>query len=91
MAIENRKIYGSSAEKIVFLQKKCILTYPMQLGVLGRFSAEPYIPGPSRRISEIFRPARFFKLRKREIPDKYKSFCRFCSFSVDEPIHTGQL
>ena len=38
-------------------------------------------------LSESFRPARFFKLRKREISDKFKSFCLF---SVDKPHQTGQ-
>ena len=53
--------------------------------MLGHTFVEPITPGPSRRFSEIFRPARFFKLRKREISGKFKSFCRFCLFSVDKP------
>ena len=63
---------GFFAKKIV-LRKKCILTYPMQLGVLGRTSVEPITPVPSRRFSMIFRLARFFKHRKREDSD----FCLF--------------
>ena len=39
----------SAKKNVFFLRKKCILTYPMQLGVLGRTSAEPITPGPSRR------------------------------------------
>ena len=46
----------------------------MQLGVLGRTSVEPITPGPSWRFSKDFRLAQFFKLRKREIPDKFKFF-----------------
>ena len=59
----------------------------MQLGVLGRTSVEPITPGPSWRFSKVFRLARFFKLRKREISDKFKSFCLF---SADKPHQTGQ-
>ena len=46
----------------------------MQLGVLGRTSVEPITPGPSWRFSKDFGLAQFFKLRKREIPDKFKFF-----------------
>ena len=49
MANKNRKIFGFFAEKISFAKKKCILTYPMQLGVLGRTSVELITPGPSQR------------------------------------------
>ena len=37
---------------------------------------------PSRSFSEIFRPAQFFKLRKREISDQFKNFCRVISQSL---------
>ena len=51
-------------KKCFFLcEKKCILTYPMHLGVLGRSSLEPLLLR-HLRFSEIFRLARFFKLRK---------------------------
>ena len=46
MANKNRKFMGSFA---IFLQRKCILTYSMQLGVLGRTSVEPITPGLSQR------------------------------------------
>ena len=36
-------------KKSVLRKKKCSLTYPMQLGVLGRTFVEPITPGPSRR------------------------------------------
>ena len=79
----------------VFCGKKCILTYPLQLGVFGRTSVEPITPGPSRRFSEIFRPARFFKLRKRETFDKFKNFADFASFRLINHIkpakHRRQL
>ena len=39
---------GSLRKKIGFA-KKVYLTYPMQLGLLGRTSAEPITPGPSGR------------------------------------------
>ena len=48
MVNENRIIFGFFAKKIGF-EKKYNLTYPMQLGVLGRTSVEPITPGPSRR------------------------------------------
>ena len=84
-------LVGYFAGKIVFfLQKRCILTYPMQLWVLGRNSVEPITPGPSRRCSEFFRPARLLKLRKHEISYTFKSFCRFFLFSADKPYQTGQ-
>ena len=73
-----------------FLRNKVYLTYPMQLGVLGRTSVEPITPGRSWRFSKIFRLERFLKLRKREVSDKFKSFCRFCLFSVDKPHQPGQ-
>ena len=42
MANKNRKIFGIFA-------KECILTYPMQLRVLGGTSVEPITPGAPRR------------------------------------------
>ena len=46
MANKNRKFMGSFG---FFLRRKCILTYPMQLGVLRRTSVEPITPGLSQR------------------------------------------
>ena len=47
MANKNRKFMGFFAN--FFVRRKCILTYPMQLGVLGRTSVEPITPGLSQR------------------------------------------
>ena len=66
-----------------------------QLGVLGRTSVEPIIPGLSRRFSEIFRPVRFFRLRKREVSDIFKIFAHFDYFRLINHIkpakHRRQL
>ena len=85
---KHRKIFGFFAEKPRFCEKKFILTSPKQLGVLGCTSVEPITPGPSRRFSKILRPARFFKIRKREISDKFKNFLQFCLLSVEKPHQT---
>ena len=46
MANKNRNLWVFLR---IFLRRKYILTYPMQLGVLGRTSVEPITPGLSQR------------------------------------------
>ena len=82
-----QKFFGFVAKKIVFLRKKVYFDEPHAIeGAWAHFRRESI----TRRFSEIFRPVRFFKHRKREICDKFNSFCRFCLFSVDKPHQTGQ-
>ena len=82
MVVEIWYIFGFFAKKIVFVfAKKAYFDVPHAKGVLGRTSVEPNTPGPSWSFSEIFRPARFFKLRKREVSDKNKNFADFADFA----------
>ena len=88
MGNKNRKIFG------FFAKKKCNLTYPMQLGVLGRTSVERITLGPSRSFPEIFRLGRFFKLRKREISvlKLFPDFAVFRLINHIKPVkHSHQL
>ena len=82
-------------KKCFFLcEKKCILTYPMHLGVLGRSSLEPLLLR-HLRFSEIFRLARFFKLRKTISWRILKFFADFAYFPLISQIkpakHMRQL
>ena len=63
---------------------------PHAIGCAWALSLEPITSGFSRRLSEIFRPARFFKLWKREISDKVKIFADFAYFRLINHIEPAK-